>query len=55
VITIVGTPKRVVATLTADGAVAGQRNFDMTYMAVYPNGPDCDPGCKQRSEVWDLP
>jgi hypothetical protein len=55
VITIVGTPKRIVATLTADGAVAGQRNFDMTYTAVYPNGPDCDPGCKQRSEVWDLP
>ena len=54
-ITIVGTPKRVGATLTADGAVAGQRNFDMTYMTVYPNGPDCDPGCKQRSELWELP
>ena len=55
VITIVGTPRRVGATLTADGTVAGQRSFDMTYLTVYPNGPDCDPGCKQRSEVWDLP
>jgi hypothetical protein len=22
---------------------------------VYPNGPDCDPACKQRSELWELP
>jgi hypothetical protein len=55
VVAIQGTPARVAVALRQDLNEVGQRTFDLSYETVYPNGPDCDPGCKQTMASWPLP
>lgn len=55
VVTIRGTPAAVrVTARSADGFVA-ERTFQPTYQTSRPNGPDCEPACRQWSEIWTLP
>lgn len=54
VISIQGTPARVRVTVQADGTLT-ERTFEPQYKTVQPNGPDCEPTCRQWSEVWALP
>jgi hypothetical protein len=55
VINFPGTPQRISVTLMADTTVVAQRNFDLVYVEVRPNGEHCEPVCKQRAETWELP
>jgi hypothetical protein len=54
VITVAGTPQRIVARLMADTTVVGERTFELSYTSVRPNGDGCDPVCRQRAETWEL-
>jgi hypothetical protein len=54
VITIRGTPAQVGVTLKSGAAVVGQRTFQLTYTSSRPNGPGCDPLCKQSGQTWEL-
>jgi hypothetical protein len=51
VVTVTGTPSRVNVVLSS----GAQRSFDLSYSASRPNGPGCDPICRQASASWDLP
>lgn len=55
VVTLPGTPQRVAVTLMAGTTVVAQRDFQLVYMEIRPNGEHCEPVCKQRSETWELP
>lgn len=55
VISITGTPQRVVATVLAGSSVVGQRIFELSYTSMRPNGDGCEPICRQGSETWVLP
>jgi hypothetical protein len=55
VINFPGTPQRISVTLMADTMVVAQRNFDLVYMEVRPNGEHCEPVCRRRAETWELP
>jgi hypothetical protein len=54
VITIRGTPDLVAVTLKSAGAVVGQRTFQLAYTSSRPNGPDCDPLCRQSTQTWEI-
>jgi hypothetical protein len=54
-IQIRATPKRVVLQLLDDATIVAERTFDLAYTLNFPNGPDCDPGCRQSSNEWILP
>jgi hypothetical protein len=55
VITVMGTPKRIAVVLKATDTIAAHRTFDLIYVAGRPNGPDCDPVCRQASASWEIP
>jgi hypothetical protein len=54
VITIQGTPALVAVTLKSAGTVVGQRAFQLAYSSSRPNGPGCDPLCKQSAQTWEI-
>ena len=49
-----GTPTNVRIVQMVDGVVLLDESIAPTYKVVYPNGPDCDPGCKQASASLTL-
>jgi hypothetical protein len=55
VVTIRGTPPRVVVTLTSGATMVAQRSFELAFTSSRPNGPGCEPVCRQSSERWELP
>jgi hypothetical protein len=55
VATLPGTPARIGVTVKSGETVVGQRTFEMSYTEWRPNGPDCDPLCRQSSQTWELP
>ncbi|MES1172644.1 MAG: hypothetical protein ABUL77_05365 [Bacteroidota bacterium] len=55
VVTINGTPKVVRITASDAGGVVGERSFQPLYATLRPNGPDCDPVCRQWGADWVLP
>lgn len=50
-----GTPRTVSVELTRDGAALIEESLEPSYRAERPNGPDCEPTCRQASlELsWD--
>jgi hypothetical protein len=48
-IEVPGTPKSVSYTANLNGAVVGQDSLSPTFQSVNPNGPGCDPACKQAT------
>jgi hypothetical protein len=44
-----GTPKRMQVRVERDGALVAERDLTLTYTASRPNGPDCEPVCRQSS------
>lgn len=55
VIAFSGTPRRISVTLMENASVLAQKSFELVYMEVRPNGENCEPVCKQRAEIWELP
>jgi hypothetical protein len=55
VINFPGTPQRISVSLMADTTIVAQRNFELVYTEVRPNGEHCEPVCKQGAETWELP
>jgi hypothetical protein len=55
-ITISGTPARVVVTLRSNDAPVAQRTFDLVYESSEPNGPGCnDPPCRHATTPkWEV-
>jgi hypothetical protein len=54
-ISLVGTPKRLVVTLSSESLATMERIFEPTYKALRPNGEGCEPLCQQWSETWVIP
>ena len=55
VITVSGTPTVIRATARSADAVIEERTFEPQYKTNRPNGPDCEPVCRQSSDIWTLP
>ena len=55
VVTITGTPAAIRVTARMADTTVGERTFEPQYKTSQPNGPDCEPTCRQWSDVWDLP
>jgi hypothetical protein len=55
IISIGGTPQRIIATAKADTEIVDQGSFDLSYMTVRPNGDGCEPVCRQGTNTWELP
>jgi hypothetical protein len=47
-------PKRVEVSITRDGAVVGQATLAPVFQTVFPNGPDCPPGCDMAQARIDV-
>lgn len=47
-------PKRVKVTVKQGDRSLGERVVEPTYQEVTPNGPGCQPVCKQAQETWEL-
>jgi len=52
---IAQTPTQVAVTQWAGDTMIFQQTATPTYHVSYPNGPDCDPGCRQASAAWSIP
>jgi hypothetical protein len=52
---IPGTPSNVTITAREGTTPLAEKAFTPQYEAVKPNGPDCEPTCRQWSEAWELP
>lgn len=55
VVSVRGTPASIRAVARTAGGVVVERTFTPQYRSVQPNGPDCEPVCRQWSEEWTLP
>lgn len=55
VVSVRGTPASIRAVVRNAGEVVDERTFAPQYRPVQPNGPDCEPVCRQWSEEWTLP
>lgn len=51
-IIILGAPKSVGISLMTGATVAAQTTLTPTYEVNQPNGPGCDPVCKQAAATW---
>jgi hypothetical protein len=51
-ITVNGTPATVRLRQTVDGTVIFDRTITPTYKSSQPNGPGCEPICRQASAEW---
>lgn len=54
-IDVMGTPSEVQIRQTLDDQLLLDRTAMPVYQATRPNGPDCEPVCRQASETWPLP
>jgi len=54
-LSIAGTPAHVTVTQWAGDAMIFQQTAAPTYQLNRPNGPDCEPVCRQASAAWSLP
>lgn len=52
---VMGTPASVRITLDRDGTTVLDQSATPVYSSVYPNGPECGPGCRQASLDLQLP
>lgn len=48
-ISMAGTPGRMLLRLERDGALVSEHAKTLSYVVSQPNGPDCEPLCKQSS------
>lgn len=48
-IEIIGTPRSVQLRLERDAVLVSQHDLTLSYVASRPNGPDCEPLCRQSS------
>lgn len=55
IVSVNGTPAEVVVALRDGGTLTDERTFVPRYETTQPNGPDCEPICRQGSDSWDLP
>jgi hypothetical protein len=55
VISLGGTPARVSVTVKSPNGATAQQTFALVYQTTQPNGPGCEPICKQASESWEIP
>jgi hypothetical protein len=55
IVTVTATPAVIHASARLADTVVAERTFDPQYRTVQPNGPDCEPTCRQWSEVWPMP
>jgi hypothetical protein len=55
ILEITGTPASVKVSARAGAAPAGEQTFTPQYQSVQPNGPECEPTCRQWSSSWELP
>ena len=55
VVEISGTPTTIRVTARNATMVVAESSFTPQYMDVQPNGPDCEPTCKQWGQTWILP
>jgi hypothetical protein len=53
-VTLPGTPGRVALDAQRDGVQLDDEERELEYRTMYPNGPECDPGCRQTSEEFVL-
>lgn len=51
---IQATPRRVAITVTRPDGSNEHREIELEYEIHRPNGPDCDPACKNASVEWEL-
>jgi hypothetical protein len=51
-IEILSTPRRVLVTVTQSGRPLGKRTFVSRYTRYRPNGPGCNPICRQSEKTW---
>jgi hypothetical protein len=51
---IEGSPTRITLKVTRSDGTTEQREFKPEYELERPNGPDCDPVCKNAAVVWTL-
>jgi hypothetical protein len=51
---IYGTPSEVKVTLVDGDRTVAKKTFSPEYEVTYPNGPQCDPGCKNWRTVWTV-
>ncbi|HEY0715169.1 MAG TPA: hypothetical protein VGF45_20990 [Polyangia bacterium] len=55
IITVRATPARIGVQLLDHAQVIAERTFASTYTLSFPNGPGCEPGCRQARHEWTLP
>lgn len=53
VIAIAGAPASVRLRVRGKGAAAGEKTYAPVYKDVRPNGPGCDPVCRQAAVRWE--
>jgi hypothetical protein len=54
-IRISGTPSQVRIVQRLGSAAIGERVIEPLYKTVQPNGPDCEPACRQAVLEWRIP
>ncbi|HXI58966.1 MAG TPA: hypothetical protein VNO55_23025 [Polyangia bacterium] len=51
-IEILSTPRKVLMTVTQSGRLLGKKTFVSRYTPYRPNGPGCNPICRQSEKTW---
>jgi hypothetical protein len=54
-IVVAGAPADVSISLLNGTIVVAQQDFHPHYVSNQPNGPGCDPICRQATETWTVP
>ena len=54
-LTVAGTPTNVTVTQWAGDTTIFQQTATPTYQVSRPNGPECEPACRQASTTWSIP
>ena len=54
-LTVAGTPAHVTVTQWAGNTMVFQQTATPAYQINYPNGPECNPGCRQATATWTIP
>ncbi len=52
---IFATPETITVTLFQDGKVIGTGTMHPIYASRFPNGKECDEGCKSWRTIWTIP
>lgn len=51
---LAATPDSAAVRVTRDGAVLLEKSEKVSYVATRPNGPECEPLCRQSQITWTL-